>query len=623
MAFDYKKAVVPPAPAPQHPPVLHEEDQQPAEHAETHDAEPRKLDPTALLPWFQEDGPSSHVLPHTPTNLAYSAPIQLNPNAPAKPIAPPIPLANTDDLQARADRMQAEKLLQSKRLETGADASKAVDLLLEVDDKHRAKVIDDLDPKAFQNLLDRVPDSEREKIEGLVDASQNPKRKLQMWAVVHKARAGNDLEKYKGDFGDPDDQTEAQQRSQNAFERRSDGVESDAHEVDAEVARMMAKADKGQLTIAEIDAMRERKDLELKVETTYNINLIAQTRPRDDGSAVEWTKADLEQTNTALSQIPRDQLADPKMATTLIRRATIPFQSPRAEYRGADHAIDVYDDAESAESQARVVPPRSLKSDEFTKQHGAAIDPLEYTLTHEIGHNVADEHHAAYDKFRKVGNWEDRITEKDIRREGATDSDVATLEDIRRSADARLSIAHGDKRFSTTNSPDKGVYSSVDATAVPDTPQMTYAARNSSEHFAEMYAQAVLSPETLYKQYVASPTLAADQARSAVKQQRELIAAMETNPGVSTQAVEDAKRKLAAEEADVKVKEKAQQQQGQEFGIMRNDVFGTDKAQTAAEARLHAAGLSPERIAEFHERAAHASTPEQIETIEHDAKARR
>jgi hypothetical protein len=622
MAFEQKKDV--PPPAAKHAPTLHEEQQAAAPHTETHEpAEARKLDPAALLPWFLDDGHSSHVLPQAPTTLAYSAPIQLNPNAPAKPIAPAVPLSKPEDLQARADRMQAEQLLKSKRLETGADASKAVDLLLEVDDKHRAKVIDELDPKAFQNLLERVPEGEREKIEGLVDASQNPKRKLQMWAVVHKARASNDLDKYKGDFGDPDEQTKEQERKQNAFERRKDGVESDAHEVDAEVARMMAKADKGQLTVAEIDAMRERKDLELKVETRYNINLIAQSTPRDDGSAVEWTKADLLQTQTTLSQIPKAQLADPKMATTLIRKATIPFQTPRAEYRSADHAIDVYDAAESGDNQARVVPPRSGQSDDFTKQHTAAIDPLEYTLTHEIGHNIADEKHKAYEKFRKVANWEDKASEQDIRREGATDADVATVEDIRRGADAKQSVVRGDKRFSAGNFHDKGSYASVDATAVPDTPHMTYAATNSQEHFAEMYAQAVLSPETLYSEYVANPKHAAEQARSNVKQQRELIAAMEANPAVPGNALEDARRKLAAQEADVKVKDKAQQQQGQEFGIMRNDVFGTDKAQAASEGRLHAAGLSPERLAEFRERAAHLSTPEQIETLEHEVKALR
>jgi hypothetical protein len=92
---------------------------------------------------------------------------------------------------------------------------------------------------------------------------------------------------------------------------------------------------------------------------------------------------------------------------------------------------------------------------------------------------------------------------------------------------------------------------------------------------------------------------------------------------VSASAVDAAKKKLAAQEADVKMKEKAQQQQGQEFAIMRNYVFGTDKAQTAAEARLHAAGFSPERLAEFRDRAAHLSTPEQIETLEHEVKARR
>jgi hypothetical protein len=152
---------------------------------------------------------------------------------------------------------------------------------------------------------------------------------------------------------------------------------------------------------------------------------------------------------------------------------------------------------------------------------------------------------------------------------------------------------------------------------------MTYAAMNAQEHFAEMYAQGVLSPEALYEDYVANPTRAADKARAEVKQEREMIAAIARNPVLPDIMMTMEKQKLAADEAAVKQAELAQREQGQEFAIMRNDVFGTDKAQAAAERHLIGAGVAPEKIAEFRNQAAHAVTPQQIEELESEAKKRR
>ncbi len=597
-AFAHKKDdEVPKAPAA--PPVLHD-DPPPVPHQhgdEQHaPAPPVSIDPHALLPWFADVHPAG------------------------------VPQPKQEDLQARADRMYAEQLLSSKRLETGADASKAVDVLLDVPPDHRAQVIDQLDPRAFENLLERVPDSEREKLEGLVDASKDPRRKLRMWAVVHKARAKNDLDKYRGDFGSDDEQTKEQARREAKFDRREAGVKSDAAEVDADVKRLLEKADQGQLSLAEVDQLRERKDLELKLEMKYNIDLTAEAKPRKDGSAVEWTKQDLENMDLVLAQIPPQHLQSRKMAPGLQRLATRDaFHEPRARYVDDKTPIEVYDIAETKEGEAREIPPRSLVSDEFRKAHGDAPSPFEYTVTHEIGHNVADEKKKAFEKFRKVGHWEDDLTTEQAKAIGATDEALHDTDDIRRGAYEKdkkaSSIVSGDRRFSPGNFPEKGHYASVDATAVPATSHMTYAAMNSKEHFAEVYAQAILSPETLYAEYVTDPAKAAEKARGTLAQDRERLAALQKSPWAPAFMVALTKLAISSDEADVKAKDKAQAQQGEEFSIMRNDVFGADKAQAAAEARLHGAGVAPQRIAEFRDRAAHASTPQQIELLEREAKA--
>ena len=63
------------------------------------------------------------------------------------------------------------------------------------------------------------------------------------------------------------------------------------------------------------------------------------------------------------------------------------------------------------------------------------------------------------------------------------------------------------------------------------------------------------------------------------------------------------------------VPQRAVQQRGDQFAVMRNDVFHTDDATAAAKARLQGR-LDKNRLAEFEKQAAALSTPEQIATLE-------
>jgi hypothetical protein len=150
-------------------------------------------DPTALLGWI-DDAPKSAGT--TPTTLTMRTPPPHVGKAPA--------LAENADLQARVDAKAAEKLLNSQNIKTEETATKAMEILLEVPDAQRGKAIDTLNKKAFDNLLEHVPHSSREKFETMIDGVKNPERKLKLWAEFHKSRARNDLGRLKGDVGTDD-----------------------------------------------------------------------------------------------------------------------------------------------------------------------------------------------------------------------------------------------------------------------------------------------------------------------------------------------------------------------------------------------------------------------------------
>jgi Spy/CpxP family protein refolding chaperone len=70
--------------------------------------------------------------------------------------------------------------------------------------------------------------------------------------------------------------------------------------------------------------------------------------------------------------------------------------------------------------------------------------------------------------------------------------------------------------------------------------------------------------------------------------------------------------------ANVAYTDKAVQQRGEQFRIMREDVFHTDKAAAQSRARLQFRSVDPRKRAQFDERAARLSTPEQVAALEEE-----
>src|ERR1051326_3130044 len=187
---------------------------------------------------------------------AWSPPIRLDPNAPPPPPKSNAPLATGEDLDARAKKSLAQDLLKATS-ETGENARKALGILLEIDDSRRGKMIDELDDTAFANLVERVPDADREQFTKLF-GTPRADRKLLLWAEAHKSRAGNDVARLKGDAGkdaplhphkhrhgkvtwevDDDEKeqiestyTDAQKLNRKKHERREAAVDSTKTEVD-------------------------------------------------------------------------------------------------------------------------------------------------------------------------------------------------------------------------------------------------------------------------------------------------------------------------------------------------------------------------------------------------------
>ena len=555
---------------------------------EVHGAEQRFTSAGAVPPVAAGPAPA-----HAPTasELAFG-PIQLDPNAPPKPVAP-LPLADAKDLKARATRMQAEQLLNAKDLEITDHAMQAVQLLLDLPADERAKAIDGLGAKAFANLLDNVPEDQRERFAGLVDASQDPKRKLQMWAAFHKARAKNDLRRYEGNFGDEETRSDAQQAKFDQHERRQRGVDGDATEVDDEVAHLLAKDKHGALTVADVDAMRARKDLELDVEMKHNVNLTAEKAARSDGSQVAWSTDELHGFDHALGKLPDTQAHGAHSVETFQRRAN-PFLVTKGGEYLTDH-VDVYDNAHHQDP-------------------AGGGDTFEHTVTHEIGHDVAHDHGAAFEKFKATAGWK-TLDEKGLERAHLGEDQRDQLDRRRRQAETTdekdRDVAANDKIYQPGSK--RGEYLAVDASAMPDAPEWRYGKTNADEQFAEMYAKAVDDPGQLYRDFIAEPTKHATEARARVDQLRAEVTTV-SGDQLATKRVE-----LAAAERAAATTARIQKQRASELGIMREDVFHTQKAANAASARLHAQHVNPDKIAAFERDAARAMTPAQIAELEQKA----
>jgi hypothetical protein len=562
----------------------------------------------------------------------------------------PLPLVSEPDLKARADRMTAERLLTSKEFNAGDEALRALELLLDVPAAQRTKVIDGLDDKAFTNLLERIPDADRERFSVLVEASHKPERRLRLWAEFHKSRAENDLRARKGDIGpdvpvshvqdedgeivdeiDYDEKrrveaswTPGQRLNRAKHERREAAVEATKDEVDLETKRLLAKEKQGTLTLANVDEMRSRKDREYRVELDHNVSLTADVPLRENGQPVNWSVDELELVDLTLDRLPH--AAEPQAFRRLHRTRTSHFMDGKGgEFQGDQISLTDWG-ATTGKGFRHGGDARENVSSELRHTYGDSITALEFVLTHEIGHNVADMNPTAMAKFQKAAGWRHANTEE-LRRDGIDEKGLETLEAQRLNPHgARKEVGSAGTTYSAIKN--DTTFWAIDRTAIPSAKESAsgadnadtwqYSRVNPSEHFAEVYAKAVHVPEKLYDELVVRPEMAARTARALVEAaQREIEdfsaegSQQEMGPQRKLLEARLVELKRIAGRAELSMKQRAD-----EFRIMRDDVFGTGKAVALATQRMKARQVDADKIREFEARAVRLSTPEQVSLLE-------
>ncbi|CAN5874310.1 hypothetical protein BH11MYX3_BH11MYX3_07380 [soil metagenome] len=101
------------------------------------------------------------------------------------------------------------------------------------------------------------------------------------------------------------------------------------------------------------------------------------------------------------------------------------------QYNG--DSIDIYDRA-STSAEGHDGGKRELASDEVRQNHGETVGSMEYTVTHEVGHDVHADHEAAFTKFQGAAGWK-AVDADALRKAGVSKDDIEKLEARRRHAD--------------------------------------------------------------------------------------------------------------------------------------------------------------------------------------------
>lgn len=512
---------------------------------------------------------------------------------------------------------------------TDGEATRAMNVLTGLPPHLQGQAVEKLGKDQFENLLDEVPFGRREELETLVKNTSDPDRKLALWGEFHKSKAMNDVERAKGDTGEDKwfwQRTAEEEEAGRRHDARKHAAKHTSDEVDEELEflRDQKKAGKA-FTAADVDKLMERKSTEHAMEMKYNVNLTNEEGARKDGSKIVWTKPELDALEASFGQIPESHMAGNKMLKEM-RREDV-HETPTVGGTHSGGVVTVFD------SGARLAgnnfrhggDQRELASPYICGRCGTKITILDMVVTHEIGHDIHDQNDDEFKKFQQISGWENK-NKSGLKKAGLSDAEIQQLEDTRKKNYSQRNTITKDGKLYMVDPYGSG-YLVVDDTALPargeaetgaggtDGDTWGYARSNYKDHFAETYAKAVHVPEKLHKDLVERPAAATQQAQGQVAAQQQMLAALQA-AGADAAAIEAQQKLVEQANADLARAQKAESQRKQQFDLMRNDVFHTDTAQTDAVSRLQAKGITPEKLREFQERAAKASTPEQIKTLE-------
>ncbi len=446
-----------------------------------------------------------------------------------------------------------------------AEARRALAALNELPEALRAEALGKLDSTRFEDLLDELPDEERAvAFRPLFESAGDPERKLRLWKELHLAQVASDVEAGERTVDRLEDPAERKEEER-WQERREKTASETRRELDDEVKVLEEMRKAGTLTADEVTRLAERKELEHRLEMTFNMGISAEGTRRLDGTRVIWSTDELRDVERTLGALPEAHVAGNHELEGMRRAEKVP---------GNPYVGGAYDHG------SRVLSFYDKGKDNPTQ-----------SITHEIGHSVQEKLPDRYGDFVTRAGWEG-LRPEDLEAAGVRPSDVVKLgqHDPPIDKDGKQYMRN---RYQNTG---QNPYWALDGRALPAIPAPDgvrtysqrdpwwYARSDPQDHFAELYQLSVREPDLVYRDLVQRP---AEEAAAA------------TGPA--------AQRALDSRD-----------QRQQLRDLMRNDILGTDVAVTAAAERLRQRGVSEEQLAHFLGRAERAGAPHQIDALEEE-----
>ena len=502
-----------------------------------------------------------------------------------------------------ADRVEYTRSQVERRLNTGLldwavtdqEARESHALLRGLPKELRTQALVQMGRESFEKLLTNIPD---------------PKDQLELWADYHSATVKHDAatEKQKTqDEGAPGAQTAAQRENQRINARRNQIVATTDSEIEDEVKFLSEREKNGgpALTSDDVLGLMQRKDREHQIEMKYNVNLTNKAGVRKyntnpsfaQGSKIFWSAGELEQVESGLARMPIEHVRGNQLLKEIQRSDIDPddetalLADPTYQPRyGGDHLNGVIrvQDLGVNGTYRHTGDARELQDPKLGKLGGDTISPVEETIVHEFGHDM---HYDPAKGKDAAGN--DQLSDARTHLETAT----GWQPDGTYGTDFIPTPANGAKANSSGG----------------DT--WDYARTRPNEQFAEMYMKAVLKPETFAHDLLDAPKERVRNTQDQLDAAERAIERLKSN-GATPLQIQQAEQRRDRVRSQLTDAQKARDSQAQQFGIMRNEVFHTDKADGLAAERLRNKGVAPEKIREFQERTARASTPQQVELIE-------
>ena len=527
---------------------------------------------------------------------------------------------------------------------TDGDANNALDTIKTLPPALQGKVVEQMDHGAFEHLISEVPDEQRAQFDTLMKNTHDPERKLKLWGEYHKAEVKQDAKAEKEktkDEGDFWSQTAEQKNNARINKRRNEIVDSTKSEVDDEVAFLLEKNKAGGLTETEVDKLSQRKEHEHQIEKSYNVNLVNDKGARSGGTKIAWTDDELTAIESGLARMPKDHVTGNTLLKEIRRSdmqkedkdklAKDPSYSPRV---GGDHnngVIRIYDLGVNG-IYRHTGDARQLADPNIVPAAGNTLSALEETVVHEFGHDIHDQNPEAFKAFQKAAGWQSGFDSGNLADKGLT---AKQIEDLK---DKKVNDVIVDGKRYVLDPYNEGLFGgarflSADEGAIPtlangaaknpanvalglDGDTWDYARTNYKDHFAETYQKAVHTPEKLAHDLVDAPQQRVSgltAQRDAKKAAVEALKTRQPPPSAAEQkAVQKSFDDVQKQLVDAQSNQTAQRQQ---FDIMRNDVFHTDRATATTAQRLRDKGIAPDKVQEFMDKAARAATPEQVDFI--------